>query len=181
MNKKIVKVLFLIITFIVSMCKIAKAQGFWIEFTDYSGNGSIDFTLSVSSTASQDYYIGIADTDHSNLTQLLLIPAGGSNSTFLSWGVPPGGSLLYDIYLTPDNSTFYWTSEGDAVYKITGSGKKLYTYWLNGDITVGFDSTGIPGKKDAFAIVPVPLPSALWIFGSGIVALGLIRKKLLLN
>ena len=37
----------------------------------------------------------------------------------------------------------------------------------------------VPTKRDDIQITAVPIPSALWLLGSGVIAFSVIRKKLL--
>ncbi len=179
---KVVKSLFLVAIFIGLMSGIAKAQGFWVKFTDSNGDGSIDFTISAVSNAAQDYSTGVADINHTVSTPLLSIPAGSSSSASISWSVSKNGYYIYDIYLT-DGSTYYWTSEGAAVGGTIGN-TTLTINWLAGSSNIPVYNFSFSFSGDTFAIVPVPLPSAFWLFSSGIIILGclvLIRKRLLIN
>jgi len=170
--KKIIKFIFLIIVYLSFSIGIANAQKFWVKFIDGNNDGVVTFSLYATSNETQDYYTGIAPYDNTNnRTELLKIPAGSSKST--SFTIAPG---IYDVYLTPDYTTFYWTSQGDAEGKSTGNtvdidwakgcGIKIYHFY--------FSFSGDQGELAA-----VPIPSALWLLGSGVIALGLIRKKLL--
>ena len=170
--KKIIKFIFLIIVYLSFSIEIANAQGFWVKFIDVDGDEEVTFSLFAANNENQDYYTGIAPRDDlNNRTELLKIPAGSSKST--SFTIAPG---IYDVYLTPDYTTFYWTSQGDAEGSSTsntvtidwgnGSGIKICNFY--------FSFEGDKGE-----LVAVPIPSALWLLGSGVIALGLIRKKLL--
>jgi len=175
---KILKFIFLIIIFWVFLVRIANAQGFspfYVKFIDANDNGFIDFRVTAHNNANQTYYTGVATTDHTRIDDpLLQIPAGKTNSTSVSWSVnTPGEFLIYDVYLTSDFNTYYWTSQGDAFSE--SRGKRITIYWKNKNITMWF----VPTKRDDIQITAVPLPSALWLLGSGAITLGLIRKKLL--
>jgi len=176
--KKIIKFIFLITVYLSFLIGIANAQLFWVKFIDSDESGSIDFTVTAYNYADQTYYTGVATIDHGNYSDPLQIPANGFTSTSVCWEVDSGGFLIYDIYLTPDpnGEIYYWTSKGDAVGSSTGY--TLSIDWLNGKsnipvFTFAFSTT------DTFQITAVPIPSALWLFGSGTITLGLIRKKLL--
>lgn len=175
--KKIIKFIFLIIVYLSFLIGIANAQKFWVKFIDGNDDGKIIFSLYAASNETQAYYTGIAPYDNTDKRiELLQIPAGSNNSTNVSWEVGDKGFLIYDIYLTPNHNIFYWTSQGNAVGSSTGgsvtidwfngSGIKIYEFY--------FSFSGDRGE-----IVPVPLPSALWLLGSSLITLGLIRKKLL--
>jgi len=176
--KKIVKFIFLITVYLSFLIGIANAQKFWVKFIDSDESGTIDFTVTAYNYADQTYYTGVATIDHELYLEPLEIPAGGSSTDEGSWEVNPGGFLIYDIYLTPDpdSNIYYWTSKGDAVGSSTGY--TLSIDWLNGEsnipvFTFAFSTT------DTFQITAVPIPSALWLLGSGAITLGLIHKKLL--
>ncbi len=184
---KFIKSLFLVVIFIGLMSGIAKAQGFWVKITDANKDGLISFIAAAYNNSTQVYYTGVADINHTSLNGTLLIPPAssgiaGSNSTSLFWKVTPGNSLYFDIYLT-DGSTYYWTSEGAAVGGTTGN-TTLTINWLAGSSNIPVYNFSFSFTGDTFAIVPVPLPSAFWLFASGLVILGgivSIRKKLLAN
>ena len=177
--KKIIKFIFLIIGYLSFLIGIANAQKFVVKFIDANKSGTIDFTVTAYNSADQTYYTGVATTDHKTIYDpLLKICAGKDNSTNVSWEVSSGGSLIYDIYLTsdPDNiNTYYWTSQGDAVGSSTGA--TLSIDWFSGNSKIAVFNFNFSSSGDSFQIVP--LPSALWLLGSGVIALGLIRKKLL--
>jgi len=174
--KKSIKFLFLIIICLGFMFGIANAQKFWVKFIDGDGDGEINFKLNATNSDTQTtYYTGVASIDdHNDYTQLLAIPPNTKKiKRDFTWFVTPGGSKVYDIYLTSDNSTFYWTSQGYA--EVESNGKKIVIYWKNFPVTEIFK----PKERDDIQITAVPIPSALWLLGSGVIALGLIRKKLL--
>jgi len=177
--KKIIKFIFLIIGYLSFSIGIANAQGFWVKFIDGNDPGSeVNFTLYASNNEDQTYYIGVATTDHTTIYDpLLKICAGKDNSTNVSWEVGDKGFLIYDIYLTPnpDGDIYYWTSQGDAVGRSTGA--TLSIDWFSGNSKIAVFNFDFSSSGDSFQIVPIP--SALWLLGSGVIALGLIRKKLL--
>ncbi|MCU4137994.1 MAG: hypothetical protein MW689_001565 [Thermodesulfobacteria bacterium] len=180
---KILKSIFLIIISLGFLVGIANAQElpfpFYVKFTDANENGSIDFTIYAINEGNQTLYTGVATTDHTTIYDpLLQIPAGSDNSTSVSWKVDSGESLIYDVYLTPNPeniNAYYWTSQGDAFLLEFEDMVGIYISWKD---------TGVPEllyseEGDDIYGVPVPIPSALWLLGSGAITLGLIRKKLL--
>jgi len=182
---KVLKSFFIIIS-LVFWIGIANAQElpfpFYVKFTDANNNGTIDFTISaVSGEYSTTLYTGVATTDHTTIYDpLLQIPAEGGNFTSVSWEVEPGESLIYDVYLTPDPdniNAYYWTSQGDAfLFEIEGM-VGIHILWKDTGVLEWFYSE----EGDEIQGVPVPIPSALWLLGSGVITLGLIRKKLLIR
>ncbi len=177
---RVIRSLFLIAIFIGLMVGTAKAQSFVVKFIDSDNSGSIDFKVfGLSGVSSSDYYTGAVEINSSISSSSLLIPAANSTSTFVSWDVPPGKSLLCNIYLT-DGTNRYWTSQGEAVGTTKLQDHLLIIGWLDGNNKLPVFEFGF-SKSDTFAIVSaVPIPSALWLLGPGAVALGLIRKKIAL-
>ena len=176
--KKFIKFTFLIIIYLSFSIGIANSQSFWVEFIDSDGDGLIKLNLKVDNYSSTTTYeLGIAEPNTYDPSPLLSILPGSNNSTSISWNVTPGDSLTYDIYLT-DGSNYYWTSQGTADGSVTSSGDYLTINWFKSDnpvVSVYWNCT----STGTFKIALVPLPSALWLLGSGVIALGLIRKKLL--
>lgn len=185
---KFLKFIFLIIIFLGFLVKIVNAQDFspfYVKFTDADKNGKIKFNLTAISctschTRNQTYYTGVATIDHKTVYgPLLQIPAHGGNFTFISWKISSGESLIYDVYLTSDFNTYYWTSQGDVFGKSFDHFDHLNTIiidWSKIGVNIAFILSTL---KDDIQIVPVPLPSTLWLLGSGTITLGLICKKLL--
>jgi len=181
---KILKSIFLIIISLGFLVGIVNAQElplpFYVKFTDADNNGTIDFIISA---ANEEYpttlYTGVATTDHTTIYDpLLQIPAYSWNSTSVSWKVDSGESLIYDVYLTlnPENiNAYYWTSQGDAFLLEFEGMAGIFILWKDTGVSEWFYSE----EGDEICGVPVPIPSALWLLGSGAITLGLIRKKLL--
>ena len=174
--KKIIKFIFLIIVYLSFLIGIANAQGFWVKFIDSDENGNIDFKIEINNYSSTTYEVGIAKPNTYEPSPLLSVSPNSSNSTSISWDVASGGSLIYDIYLT-DGSNYYWTSQDTAGYDITPSEDSLTINWFKSGQTVIMVCWN--ATSGTFKITAVPIPSALWLLGSGVIALGLIRKKLL--
>ena len=196
--KKIIKFIFLVTIYLSFSIGIANAQGFWVKFTDSNENGIIHFGINSENYEDQVYWIGVATIDHKTIYDPLLQLdsaepyAVGENSIIVSWSVNLGESLIYDIYLTPDPNNinaYYWTSQGDAFGK-EGVVSEVYIYW--GETTASWEwniKTKWFGVLESFGVVDdlqivpasipstVPIPSTLWLLGSGAIALGLMRKK----
>ena len=198
---KILKSIFLIIISLGFLVGIANAQNyppFYVKFTDADRNGRIEFNLKgFACSGCHDGRIahtGVATTDHTTIYDpLLQIPQNGNNSTFVSWEVDSGKSLIYDVYIyftQPCDgeicySDYYWTSQGNATSfeydgNVTISWMLFhpYTFYLGANMTEIFEPTS-GDDIQTIQTTGVPIPSALWLFGSGAITLGLIRKKLL--
>jgi len=191
---KILKSIFLIIISLSFWVGIANAQNyppFYVKFTDADRNGKIEFNLTRLACGGchvgRIAHTGVATTDHTRIDDpLLQIPAGSSNSTFVSWEVDPGESLIYDVYIyftqPGKNKIYYWTSQGNAIsFEYNGNVTiswilfHPYTFYENASMTEIFK----PTSGDNIQTTAIPIPSALWLLGSGTITLGLIRKKLL--
>ena len=203
---KILKSIFLIIISLGFLVGIANAQNyppFYVKFTDADRNGKIEFYLKgrsiyngpplppdscIACHGGHPIYTGVATTDHNTISDpLLKIPLSyenptASNSTFVSWEVDPGESLIYDIYLD-----IYSIESNIHGYRWT-SGEYVATSSYNGGISISWiyvfyhgyvEETFEPTRGDNIQSIPVPIPSALWLLGSGAITLGLIHKKLL--
>ncbi|MCU4137995.1 MAG: hypothetical protein MW689_001566 [Thermodesulfobacteria bacterium] len=202
---KILKSIFLIIISLGFLVGIVNAQNyppFYVKFTDADRNGKIEFNLTgLACGGCHDGRIahtGVATTDHTTIYDpLLQIPQGenststGFNSTFVSWEVEPGESLIYDVYIyfTFTNSTYqsdyYWTSQGyatsfeyDGNVTISWILYHPYSFYKYANMTEIFEPTS-GDDIQTIQTTAVPIPSALWLLGSGAITLGLIRKKLL--
>jgi len=196
---KILKSIFLIIISLSFWVEIANAQNyppFYVKFTDADRNGKIEFNLTGLACGGchvgKIAHTGVATTDHTTIYDpLLQIPAGSSNSTFVSWNVDPGKSLIYDVYIYFTNSTYqsdyYWTSQGNTIsFEYNGSVTiswilfHPYTFYESANETLTEIFEPINGDDiQTIQTTAIPIPSALWLLGSGAITLGLIRKKLL--
>jgi len=197
---KILKSIFLIIISLSFWVGIANAQNyppFYVKFTDADRNGKIEFNLTGLACGGchigRIAHTGVATTNHTTIYDpLLQIPAGSSNSTSVSWEVDPGKSLIYDVYIyftQPCDggicySDYYWTSQGNTIsFEYNGSVTiswilfHPYTFYESANETLAEIFEPISG--DDIQTAGVPIPSALWLLGSGAITLGLIRKKLL--
>jgi len=198
---KILKSIFLIIISLGFLVETVNAQDyppFYVKFTDADRNGKIEFNLTGLACGGchngRIAHTGVATTDHTTIYDpLLQIPAGGDNSTSVSWEVDPGKSLIYDVYIYFANSTYqsdyYWTSQGNTIsFEYNGSVTiswilfHPYTFYesANETLTEIFEPTS-GDDIQTIQTAAVPIPSALWLLGSGAITLGLIRKKLLIR
>ena len=169
---KILKSIFLIIIYLSFLIGIANAQGFWVKFNDADGSGSINFVITGINLTNQIYFIGIENS--TSKETILAIPGNGCSFASKSLPVITNGSLIYDVYLT-DNVNYYYTSQGYATGDVNYN-NYLSINWSISNISV---SVSFFLKGDTAELI-VPLPSALWLLGSGVIVLGLIRKKLLI-
>jgi len=179
---KVLKFIFLIIIFWVFLVRIANAQGFWVKFIDGNEDRLLPLLVNgYSHNTIQTYYIGVATIDHKTIYDpLLKISPEKINLTYVNWYVKtPGESLIYDVYLTSNSESniYYWTSQGHAFGKSLDY-NTIIIDWSKIGVNVKIAFTHL-ALRDDIQITAVPIPSALWLLGSGVITLGLIRKKLL--
>ncbi len=173
--KKKIGCFLIAISAIIFIYGLANAQSFLLQFTDSNGDGNINFNIYALSSSTQTYYTGFADPNtYKPFPAVLAIPAGTLNSTAISWSVPVGGSVTYDVYLT-DGVNYYWTSQGAALGTIGTSAVSID--WQSGLSGIPVKQFNVSSVGDTVTLVPVPIPSALFLLGTGIIALGLIRRK----
>ena len=125
-------------------------------------------------TDNQTYWMEIMSADHSETKWEASVSA--NSSSYLNSSVEPG---IYDIFVAWDNDgngtpdTYVWTSEGGAGYSISNDGQQLFISWSG----LNFSQYQI-SFTDKFAISPFPLPGVVWLLGSGLLGVGIIKKKL---
>jgi len=176
--KSFTKFIIFIAIFLEFLIGTTSAQKFYIKFVDANNDNSINFQLiAINKSDETTYYTGVAPpNDHKNHMLLLtILPDTKVKKQFIWQTTASEKSFLYDIYLTPDNYIYYWTSQGDS--RIEKVGKNLVIYWENLSVIEKFK----PLKGDRLQIVPVPIPSSLWLLTSGTIILliiSLMRKKI---
>ena len=165
-------------------------------FDDGDIAGSVTLTLTVAGTVGDAtvsaVYFNLVDDSIS----LGIVESGGTGP--LANGITSGsniasadGSGLYDIYIDlppPDTSpgpgTDYFEAGETLVYTITGAGITVDSFnaWSEDIDTTGpfiasakFQSTGTGVQSDWVGVVPIP--AAVWLFGSALGALGWMRRK----
>ncbi len=166
--KKKIGCFLIAISAIIFIYGLANAQSFLLQLTDANGDGSINFTVLGVNPTSVTIDTGLATPDHTTIYPPLTIPAFGTNATSVSIPVTAGGSVTYDVYLT-DGVNYLWTSQAAALGSTTGG--SFVVEWELPAYNWGVSFT------DKFNIVAVPIPPALLLLGSGIVALGVLRRR----
>ena len=90
------------------------------------------------------------------------------------------------VYEVPNNTNTYNVSSGNGQFYTTTSGAvanaaNAMLANLNGPAVKNFDVTywqsNIVGRQDLVTVSEVPLPAAVWLFGSGLVGLGILSRK----
>ena len=160
-------------------------------FDDAGSTGSV--TLTINNLANEITGLWFNLDDSMDAGSLSII-ADGSNPVTANNIYQAGtaaqmradGSGLYDIAfdLPPPGSTF--TSGQTLIYNITGAGLTASSFGFSSELEVGstagpylaaakFQSTG-DGEQSAW-VAAVPVPAAVWLFGSGLGLLGWMRRK----
>ncbi|SPP62950.1 hypothetical protein [Nitrospira lenta] len=85
------------------------------------------------------------------------------NSTYIGPQGDGPGAGVQDIAFTPDGTLWGVTQQG-ALYSITSSGFSL-------------QASGLVGFRGLETLTPVPVPAAVWLFGSGLAAMAGVTKR----
>ncbi|WP_068671783.1 VPLPA-CTERM sorting domain-containing protein [Thermosulfurimonas dismutans] len=160
---------------------ISLISPFYVQFIDGDDEDSVvSFNAHfVNTDNNTTYWVGIGSLDHKWKSDGIEV---GPNSDLLKYNLtldPPG---TYDVYVAWDTGTdgkpdkYIWTSEA-GVASASTSGSTLSIIW---DDPIHFSSFEYTFNGDGFNVISaVPLPAAVWLFGSGILGAGLLRRKLL--
>jgi hypothetical protein len=164
-------------------------------FDDGGTAGSVTLTLTVAGTIGGAEVTGVYfNLDTSLDSSLLSIAAGGGTgptATIVtgSNSSTADGSGDYDILfdLPPPGGDRFGAGE-TLIYNISGIGSltaSSFNFISENDTTTGpyvaaskFQSTGVDGlQSDWVAANVVPVPAAVWLFGSALAGLGFMRRK----
>jgi hypothetical protein len=129
----------------------------------YGGGDAFTQSQSVEITTAGDYIFSV---DANALTGSALV--SGSNRTLVdgTFALFAGSasSPVFDVMTTDDWMTFTWTATLDAGLIDVGLRNRTSAIY-----SIAFDD---------FSITPVPVPAAVWLFGSGLIGLiGVARRK----
>jgi hypothetical protein len=94
------------------------------------------------------------------------------------------GDSNVDIYASPDDITYTYLgrTSGDVTYDLATYGL-VYVNFLkfvgldNGGSSAGFDLDAVEALNSGDHMNPVPIPAALWLFGSGLMGLAGLRRR----
>ncbi len=146
---------------------------------------------STSDFASADLYMGIEGNPSADLTVSLYDDISGSPGALILalLGANPTTAGLYS-YTGTTSLTFgntYWLVASTGVYGdveneyiwydgTLGDSNYVATQWRSPPETVSWFTSAIVSPA-AFAVHAVPIPAAVWLFGSGIGLLGWFRRR----
>jgi hypothetical protein len=168
----------------------------WIsaEFTT-NAPGSVKFKLTSNLTAptQSDYYVGEVAINvnpmvvPSTLGFNVIGTSGSFTNPTISKGiqnaqtVPSGGvgSTGFDILFTFANPLAQRFNLGDSItYNITGEGITEDSFrFMNSQNKANVGAHLMLGGMNSVAAAPVPIPAAVWLLGSGLIGLAVIRRK----
>jgi hypothetical protein len=161
---------------------------------DGGGSGSVTLTMSASGNIGvadiTGMYFNLSDDSQTTLDGLTFANTGGevANSIDATTNAHmAGGDGSYDILFDYLNNTF--NAGESSVYTITGVGLTASDFNIYGEPGPGagnpgpflsvarFQSTGFDGNGSDW-VGAVPVPAAVWLFGSGLLGLiGIARRK----
>lgn len=143
------------------------------------GTGLITFTLTGdwSDTAS----IGVSGLEATGLLASIIDPASiPSPPTYYQWTdagtysfADPDGVSGNNLYIPPETSTYLMNI---AVPGNATLGSYTIDYVFGGP-DGGRWATAAPGSEPSFSINVVPIPAAVWLFGSGLIGLVAIARR----
>ena len=171
-------------------------------FDDGGVSGSVTLTMSVGSVGEADVTAMYFNLDPSlDLTSLSFNRDSGTGptagNTTISTGIdafgPLGGDGFYDIEFDfpppPGQQAARFNAGENLIYTITGTDITAYSFNVFGTPGPGegnagpflsvarFQSTG-PDQSGSDWVGAVPVPAAVWLFGSGLLGLvGVARRK----
>ena len=150
-----------------------------------TGTVSIDLTSQWGALGGIPGSIGSTLTElshvHDQLMGLTLDPNNSLDFIWLSGTIEEnvsayaGGFLSGSLGFIPLGSDWHWTSGGFIPELIVSS------EWVNGaaDTSLPFNKVviNLDSAGDYIEVTPIPISSAIWLFGSGLIGIAGIRKK----
>jgi hypothetical protein len=160
-------------------------------FDDGGSAGSVTLTVSVSGTVGDANVTAIYLNSGSGGLSFSTVDDSAVSSSSITYGsnaYQAGSDGEFDIYIDlPPPGGDRLTAGESLIFDITGAGITASTFWLESNSTEAsvtgpfygaakFQGTGEGGENSAW-VAAVPVPGAVWLFGSALGFMGFLRRR----